>query len=91
MSNLAAIFVEIGIIVGALTPLMVLILCLTNGIKCLLRSDMLSIYYHNRESETIRQYELENFVLLYNAYKVLRGNSFVDKIKNDVMKWKVIT
>ena len=91
MSNLAAIFVEIGIIVGALTPLMVLILCLTNGIKCLLRSDMLSIYYHNRESETIRQYELENFVLLYNAYKALRGNSFIDKIKNDVMKWKVIT
>ena len=91
MSNLAAIFVEIGIIVGSLTPLMVLILCLTNGIKCLLRSDMLSIYYHNRESETIRQYELENFVLLYNAYKALRGNSFIDKIKNDVMKWEVIT
>ena len=91
MSNLAAIFVEIGVIVGALTPLIVLILCLTNGIKCLLRSDMLSIYYHNRESETIRQYELENFVLLYNAYKALRGNSFIDKIKNDVMKWEVIT
>lgn len=91
ISDLAAIIIEIGVIMGALTPIIVLILYLVKGIKCLLRSDMLSIYYHNRESETIRQYELENFVLLYNAYKILRGNSFVDKIKNDVMKWKVIT
>lgn len=91
ISNLAAIIIEVGVIMGALTPIIVLIVYLTNGIKCLLRSDMLSIYYHNRETETIRQYELENFVLLYNAYKALRGNSFIDKIYKDVMKWEVIT
>ena len=43
------------------------------------------------ECEKIRQYELENFIHLYKAYKALRGNSFVDKIYKEVMTWKVVT
>ena len=91
MSDLATILTEIGIIVGALTPVIVAIICLINGMRCLLRSEMLAIYYRHRDAETIRQYELENFVFLYKAYKTLRGNSFIDKIYKDVMKWEVIT
>ena len=62
-----------------------------NGQKCLLRSDMLSIYYHNREKKTIRQYEYENFVALYDAYKAMKGNSFIDKIYSEVKEWEVVT
>lgn len=91
MSTLATIITEISIIVGALTPFAVVMICLINGMRCLLRTDMLSIYYHGRETETIRQYELENFVFLYKAYKALKGNSFIDKIYRDVMTWEVIT
>ena len=61
------------------------------GQRCLLRSDMLRIYYHNREAEKIRQYEYENFVKLYNAYKALGGNSFIDKIYEEIKTWEVIT
>ena len=32
-----------------------------DGQKCLLRSDMLRMYYRHCESRTIRQYEYENF------------------------------
>jgi hypothetical protein len=52
---------------------------------------MLSTYYHNKDTEKIRQYELENFILLYKAYKAIKGNSFIDKIYEEVMKWEVIT
>lgn len=62
-----------------------------NGQKCLLRSEMLRIYYHNRDKAEIRQYEYENFVLLYEAYKKLKGNSFIDKIYSEIKTWKVIS
>lgn len=72
-------------------PLTVAIFNLIRGMKCQLRSDMLHIYYQYRETKKIRQYELENFVHLYKAYKALRGNSFIDKIYKEVMTWEVIT
>ena len=62
-----------------------------DGQRCLLRSEMLRIYYHNRDRGEIRQYEYENFVYLYEAYKKLKGNSFIDKIYKEVQKWKVLT
>ena len=72
-------------------PVIVAIFLIIQGIKCLLRSEMLRTYYHNKDSETIRQYELENFIALYKAYKALRGNSFIDKIYKEVMSWEVIS
>lgn len=72
-------------------PLFLFIGNLANGMRCQLRSDMLHIYYGNKETKKIRQYELENFVFLYKAYKSLRGNSFIDKIYNEAMTWEVIS
>ena len=74
-----------------LIPLFVFIRNLANGMKCQLRSDMLHIYYSNKDTKKIRQYELENFVFLYKAYKSLKGNSFIDKIYKEVMTWEVIS
>ena len=73
------------------SPVLVAVFLAIQGIKCLLRSEMLRTYYGNKETETVRQYELENFIKLYKAYKALRGNSFIDKIYKEVMTWKVIT
>ena len=61
------------------------------GNKCQLRSEMLKIYYHCRDNKAIRQYELENFITLYKAYKSLGGNSFIDKVYEEVMSFKVYT
>lgn len=57
---------------------------------CLLRSEMLKIYYRNEESKTIRQFELENFVKLYEAYKALGGNSFIEEVNKNVRTWTII-
>ena len=62
-----------------------------DGQKCLLRSEMLHIYYQYKDSKTVRQYEYENFLYLYSAYKALQGNSFIDKIKKEVDTWTVVT
>ena len=82
---------ELGVLVGVITPVIVLIIKLVNGQKCQLRSEMLQVYYHNKDTKKIRQYEYENFVFLYEAYKALKGNSFIDKIYEEVKKWEVIT
>ena len=82
---------EIGVLLGVIIPVIVSVRKISNGTRCQLRSEMLRIYYHNREAETIRQYELENFIMLYEAYKALKGNSFIDKIYKEVLTWEVVT
>ena len=63
-----------------------------DGQKCMLRAEMLAIYYKGRDHDNkIRQYEFENFVLMYGAYKALGGNSFIDKINKEVQEMEVIT
>lgn len=62
-----------------------------DGQKCLLRHNMLHTYYKNRELRTIRQYEYEDFVFQYKAYKALHGNSFIDKIHEEVKEWEVVS
>lgn len=64
---------------------------LRDGLRCQLRSDMLHTYYKHREDKEIRQYEIENFILEYKAYKALDGNSFIDKIEKEVLTWGVTT
>lgn len=64
---------------------------IATGTKCQLRSEMLRIYYHHRESKKIRQFEFENFIKLYEAYKALGGNSFVDRISEEVNEWEIVT
>jgi hypothetical protein len=91
LTAIVALVTELGVLVGVIAPVLASIRKLKNGMKCQLRSDMLSIYYHNHDVKKIRQYELENFVALYEAYKALGGNSFIDKIYAEVMEWEVIT
>lgn len=72
-------------------PIVVSIRKISKGTRCQLRSEMLRIYYHNRDVKEIRQYEFENFIYLYEAYKALKGNSFIDRIYNEVKTWKIVT
>lgn len=61
------------------------------GMKCQLRSEMLRTYYKNKDRKTIRQFELENFTMSYAAYKALGGNSFIEEVHNDVLKWEIVS
>lgn len=91
MATVCTLIGEIGVLFSVIIPILVKIQKIANGEKCQLRSDMLHIYYNNRESEIIRQYEYENFIMLYEAYKSLNGNSFIDKIYKEVQTWEIVT
>ena len=90
LTTIVTLITEIGILLGVVVPIIICVRKIANGTKCQLRSEMLRIYYHNREARKIRQYEYENFVLLYEAYKALKGNSFIDKIYRELQTWEVI-
>ena len=91
IKSAAVLIGEIGILLGAVIPMIVAIRKITNGTRCQLRSEMLRIYYHCRENGIIRQYEYENFVMQYEAYKALKGNSFIDKIYKEVQDFEVVS
>lgn len=91
LTTIVTLIGEIGVLLGVIVPVIISVKKISDGTKCQLRSEMLRIYYHNRESGEIRQYEYENFVMLYEAYKALKGNSFIDKIYKEVESWEIVT
>ena len=91
LATIAALIGEIGVLLGVVIPVIVSVRKIANGQRCQLRSEMLRTYYHHRENRKIRQYEYENFVMLYEAYKALNGNSFIDKIHEEVHEWEIVS
>lgn len=91
LTTVVTLISEVTVLFGVLVPIIVTVRKISNGTKCQLRSEMLRIYYHNHQSGVIRQYEYENFVFLYEAYKALNGNSFIDKIYTEVKSWEITT
>lgn len=91
LSNLVTFITEIGVLIGVIIGVVAFVKKIANGVKCLLRSKMLDIYYRNLEAKTIRQYEKENFVMLLAAYRAMKGNSFIDDVSDEVKTWKVIS
>ena len=91
LTTIATLIVEIGVLVGVIGPVIISIRKIANGTKCQLRSEMLRIYYHNKDDKKIRQYEKENFLMLFGAYKALNGNSFVEDIAKEVRSWEVVS
>ena len=97
-SNIVSVCSGIGSIVALLVllikPVRERVLGLNDireGQKCQLRADMLRTYYKHKDTDKIRQYEYENFLYEYKAYKALGGNSFIERIKREVDTWEVVT
>ena len=91
LTDITLLIGEIGVLLGVIVPVIIWVRKLIDGMKCQLRSEMLRTYYHNKDSKKIRQYEFENFVYQYEAYKALKGNSFIDKIHEEVESWEIIS
>lgn len=91
LSSTATLVTEIGILLAVIIPVIVSIRKIADGTRCQLRSEMLRIYYHTRDAGQIRQYEYENFVMLYEAYKALKGNSFIDKIYKEIQEMEIVS
>ena len=91
LTTIVTLITEIGVLCGVIVPVLINIKKISTGTKCQLRSEMLRIYYHNIKAGEIRQFEYENFVMLYEAYKALKGNSFIDKIYEEVKSLDIVS
>ena len=91
LTTAATLITEIGVLVGVIVPVILNIKKISDGTKCQLRSEMLRIYYHNIKTGEIRQYEYEHLVMLYEAYKALKANSFIDKIYEEIKTLDIVS
>lgn len=60
------------------------------GQRCLLRSEIVRIYYRHHDDRQLREYEFKNMEQCYKAYKALGGNSFVDRIYSEMGEWDIV-
>lgn len=63
---------------------------LREGQRCLLRSEIVGIYYKRHDARQLRQYEYQNLTQCYGAYKALGGNSFIDHIYGEMQEWDIV-
>ena len=63
---------------------------LREGQRCLLRAEIVRIYYRHHDDRKLREYEYKNMQQCYNAYKALKGNSFIDKLHEEMKEWDII-
>lgn len=60
------------------------------GQRCLLRSEIVRLYYRHKEDKQLREYEFRNLEQCYKAYKALCGNSFIDHIYAEMQEWDIV-
>lgn len=63
---------------------------LREGQRCLLRAEIVRIYYRHNDDRQLKEYEFKNMQQCYEAYKALKGNSFIDKIHAEMLEWTII-
>ena len=90
-SGIGSILALIVLLIKPIREKLLVLHDIRDGQKCQLRSDMLRTYYKHKDTKQIRQYEYENFFYEYEAYVALKGNSFVEKIKNEIKTWEVLS
>lgn len=60
------------------------------GQRCLLRSEIVRIYYRHKDDRQLKEFEYLNLEQCYRAYKALGGNSFIDHIYAEMQEWDII-
>lgn len=83
-------WVLITFFVGELGALLIFANVVLKILKCSLRNDMLDIWDRCKDSKQITRYQLQSFLYSYDLYKALKGNSFIDEIKERIETFEVI-
>ena len=68
-------------------------IAIIKALQCLLRHDITGIYYKHLDEQapTLREHERKNLDDLYDGYKALGGNHYIDDIYKEMREWKVVT
>lgn len=60
-----------------------------DGLQCLLRSEIVSLYYRNLDEKALKEYEYKTLCSCFNAYIANGGNSFIKKIYSEMQEWEI--
>jgi len=90
ISFLKEYWVIISFFVTELIALIVFASVILKILKCSLRNDMLDIWDKCKDTKKITKYQLQSFLYSYDLYKKLKGNSFIDEIKERIEKFEKI-
>ena len=63
---------------------------LREGLRCLLRAEIVRIYYRHNDDKKLKEFEYKTIQACYYAYKALKGNSFIDHIHEEMEEWEII-
>lgn len=80
----------VGMTIGYLIKQFTQYKSMKSAIKGLLRAQMVNVYYEYQPQKKTSHYIKEAWLMNYEAYKELGGNSFIDTLKEDVEDWEVI-
>jgi hypothetical protein len=83
-------WVLISFFVGEIGALLVFAKVVLKILKCSLRNDMLDIWDKCKDIKKITKYQLQSFLYSYDLYKKLKGNSFIDEIKERIERFEVV-
>ena len=83
-------WVVISFFIGEIAALIAFASVILKVLKCSLRNDMLDIWDRCKESKKITKYQLQSFMYSYDLYDALKGNSFIEEIKERLEKFEVI-
>lgn len=61
-----------------------------DGLRSILRSEITRTYYRHHDDRRLREYEFKNMDQCFDAYKALKGNSFVEKIHDEMKEWDIV-
>ena len=83
-------WVLITFFVGEIIVLVKFVKSIHSGIKCTLRNDIVEVYELCKPKKQITKYQLDTVCLSYEEYKKLKGNSFVDKLMEEIKDFEII-
>ncbi len=83
-------WVLITFFIGEIGVLFSFVKSIHRGIKCTLRNDIVEVYELCKAQNKITKYQLETVCLSYEEYKKLKGNSFIDKIMEEIKEFDIV-
>jgi len=60
------------------------------AIVALLRHEIVNVYVAHKDKKEIPFFLKESTLIIYEVYKALGGNSFIEQIIAEIKQWKVI-
>lgn len=75
---------------GEIGALIVFAKTIHRGTKCTLRNDIVEIYEICKKKKQITRYQLETVCLSFAEYKKLNGNSFVEKLVDEMKTFEIV-